>query len=308
MAEIVVVGAGVVGTATGAGFGHHGHDVRFVDISPDRVRALRAEGLRATAHVEVSDDTDFVFLILPTPSGPTGYDLSALAAGTAAVGAALRHSNADPVVLVRSTVPPGTCDGLVRPLLEESSGRIVGERLGLASNPEFLRAASALEDFLRPWMTVLASRSPETLDRLIELFRPFGGEMRTFADPAAAELAKCAHNLFNATTISFWNEMWQVSRRFGLDADAVASTVSRSAEGSVNPDYGIRGGFPFDGSCLPKDVAGFIGFADGVGIELELTKAVRSVNQRMERSLRDEIDEAEGAPLYEEPLEPPPRR
>ena len=292
MARIVIVGSGVVGTATGKGFARHGHQVTFVDVDPERLKTLGSEGFAATDRVELSGEPAFVFLTLPTPSGAGGYDLSAFTAGTTAVGEALRTADSFHTVVVRSTVPPGTTEGLVRGLLERASGRLVDEGFGLASNPEFLRAASALEDFLWPWMTVIGARSRRTAERLETLLRPFGGEIRTFADPAEAELVKCAHNLYNATKISFWNEMWQVSTQLGLRADDIAATVARSAEGSINPSYGIRGGAPFGGACLPKDVKGFLGFAEDLGIPAVLTSAVLAVNTNMTELVNKELQEA----------------
>ena len=289
MANIFIVGSGVVGTATGRGFVRFGHEVTFVDINAARIEALRREGFSAADQVDLPAEPSFVFLSVPTPFDGQGYDLSALMSASASVGVAIRGSEAFHTVVVRSTVPPGTCDGVVGPILERSSGKVAGEGFGLASNPEFLRAASAEEDFLFPWMTVIASSSRRTIERLVDLFQPFGGEMRTFLKTAEAEMAKCCHNLFNATKISFWNEMWDLSRHFGLDADAVASTVSRSAEGSINPDYGIRGGAPYGGACLPKDTKGFLSFAAQEGMAMPLLGAVIHVNDRMETRLHSEL-------------------
>lgn len=303
MARIVIVGSGVVGTATGKGFARHGHQVTFVDVNPERLRALGSEGYAATDGIDLAGEPSFVFLTLATPSGARGYDLSAFAAGTTAVGEALRTSDAFHTVVVRSTVPPGTTEGLVRELLERASGKVVDESFGLAANPEFLRAASALEDFLWPWMTVIGARSRRTVERVEELLRPFGGEIRTFANPAEAELVKCAHNLFNATKISFWNEMWRVSTHLGLRADEIAATVARSAEGSTNPAYGIRGGAPFGGACLPKDVKGFVGFAEELGVPAVLASAVLDVNTDMAAVVSRELQEA--CVHVEELAEPP---
>jgi len=125
------------------------------------------------------------------------------------------------------------------------------------------------------------------LARLIELFDPLGGELLTFTDPAVAEFIKVVHNVFNAAKISFWNEMWQLCQALGIDADAVATTVARSAEGSFNPDYGIRGGSPFGGPCLPKDLEGMLGFARNLGVDVPLLRSVRQVNEAIaEQSAR----------------------
>lgn len=281
MGRAVIVGSGVVGTATGKGLADFGHSVQFVDISWGRVEDLRREGYAATPVIDLSGPPAFVFLTLPTPSNSAGYDLTAFEAGVRSVGEALRYASAFHTVVVRSTVPPGTCEDVVQPLLEQASRRTVGEHFGLASNPEFLRAACAREDFLTPWMTVIGSRSRRTVERLAEFLRPLGGEIRTFASPAEAELVKCAHNLFNATKISFWNEMWKISRRIGVGLDQVAGTVAYSAEGSFNPEYGVKGGKPFGGACLPKDTRGFLGFAASLGIEMPVLSGVIELNDSL---------------------------
>src|SRR5918992_4229910 len=227
----------------------------------------------------------------PRPGGRTGVaDLpdAADAERRALAGTPVHHT-----VVVRSTVPPGTTEGLVRSVLEEHSGRTAGAGFGLASNPEFLRAASAAEDFANPWMTVIASRDPGTVERLRDLLSPFGGELRTFTNPAEAEFIKCAHNIYNATKISFWNEMWLVAQEIGVDLDPIAATVARSAEGSINPQYGIRGGAPYGGVCLPKDTQGFLGFAERIGVDMPLLSAVVETNDRLAVIIDSEIADHE---------------
>ena len=288
------MGSGVVGAATGEGFLKAGHDVTFVDISEVRVRELRDRGWDARTAIDLSDEPEsLIFLTLPTPNDGHRYDLSAFTAGTAAVGRALAGSAARHTVVVRSTVSPGITEGLVKSTLEEHSGMVANEGFGLASNPEFLRAVSAAEDFANPWMTVIASRDPQVVERLREVLLPFGGELRTFSNPAEAEFIKAAHNIYNATKISFWNEMWLVAQKLDLDLDPIAATVARSAEGSINPEYGIRGGAPYGGVCLPKDTQGFLGFADTVGVDMPLLSAVVETNDRLAAIVDHEIDTAD---------------
>jgi UDPglucose 6-dehydrogenase len=291
--RVFVVGSGVVGTATGMGFRAAGNTVTFIDISVPRVCDLRAQGLDARTELDLASEPDsFIFLTLPTPNAGRGYDLRAFTAGSAAVGRALAGSSARHTVVVRSTVAPGTTEELVRPVLEENSGMTAGDGFRLASNPEFLRAVSADEDFSHPWMTVIASRDPQAVAQLSALLAPFGGEMRTFSDPAEAEFVKCAHNIFNATKISFWNEMWLVAREIGLDLDPIAATVAKSAEGSINPRYGIRGGAPYGGACLPKDTRGFLGYSDAIGVDMPLLQAVVETNERLENVVKQEVEAA----------------
>jgi UDPglucose 6-dehydrogenase len=294
VSRIFIMGSGVVGTATGRGFVDAGHTVTFVDILPARIAALTEMGLDARAGLDLAGEQEsFVFLTLPTPNVGNAYDLSAFTKGTQAVGRALRDANASHTVVVRSTVPPGTTEGLVRTALEQGSGKKVDHGFCLGSNPEFLRAASAREDFRWPWMTIIASRNRRTCERLAALLTPFGGELRVFADPATAEFIKCANNIFNAAKISFWNEMWQVAQVLGLDDNDIASTVARSAEGSWNQTYGIRGGAPYGGVCLPKDTKGFLGFAEQVGVAMPLLESVVAVNEAMARVVAREIDTVE---------------
>jgi UDPglucose 6-dehydrogenase len=291
--RIFIVGSGVVGAATGEGFLAAGHKVTFIDVSAPRVAELAARGLDVRTEIDLSGEPEsFIFLTLPTPNDGHRYDLSAFSAGTASVGKALALSTARHTVVVRSTVPPGTTEGLVKTTLEENSGMVANEGFGLASNPEFLRAVSAAEDFANPWMTIIASRDPQNVERLRELLSPFGGELRTFTNPAEAEFIKCAHNIFNATKISFWNEMWLVAQKLGLDLDPIAATVARSAEGSINPEYGIRGGAPYGGVCLPKDTCGFLGFAANIDVDMPLLSAVVETNDRLAAIVSEEVDTA----------------
>lgn len=150
--RIFIIGSGVVGAATGQGFLAAGHQVAFVDVSPRRVRELAARGLDVRTELDLTGEpASFIFLTLPTPNDGHSYDLTAFTAGTAAVGRALKGSAARHTVVVRSTVSPGITEGLVKDTLEEHSGMTANEGSGLASNPEFLRAVSATEDFAHPW-------------------------------------------------------------------------------------------------------------------------------------------------------------
>ncbi len=313
VARIFVVGAGVVGTAVGRGFVETGHTVTLVDLSPERVDALVAAGLDATTRLDLrGEPSSFVFLTVPTPAGPQGYDLRAMASASGDVGHAIgqaladrggagRHSSRRDVrgehegyavhtVVTRSTVPPGTTSQLVGPAVAQASGTAEGAGFVLAANPEFLRGDSAEDDARWPWMTVIGARSRRVGERLAALFEPFGGELRVFDRPETAELVKCAHNLWNATKISFWNEMWQVGARLGLDPDVVAGTVARSAEASRNADYGIRGGAPFAGACLPKDTDGFLAFARELGLPMPLLASVVDVNRQLAQQVDVELD------------------
>jgi len=235
-------------------------------------------GLNAAHEINLSGTSAILFLTVPTPATAAGgWNLSYLGEAASSVGYALRQATEPSVVVVRSTVPPGTLDTFVKPLIEQTSGKPTGIGFTLASAPEFLRGKTALEDFLAPWMTVLASRDPQTLEKLVGIFEPFGGELRTFDNPVTAELIKVVHNAFNATKISFWNEIWQLCQELVVNADDIAPTVARSSEGSINPLYGIKGGSPYG------DVDGIIKVGRDLGIDLHLLESVREVNEAMKK-------------------------
>ena len=290
MARIIIVGSGVVGAATGKGFLRHQHAVEFVDINASRIDELRAEGLAVSDEINPAGPSAFIFLTLPTPNVGNRYDLSAIESGSRSVGQAISHASARHTVVVRSTVPPGTTTDLVGKTLVEASGSDVGADFTLASNPEFLRAACALDDFLNPWMTVVGSSNKRTVEKLVELYRPFGGELHAFDDPRTTEMIKCVHNIYNATKISFWNEMGHVADGLGIDIRDVSNIVSRSAEGSINLEYGIKAGSPYGGACLPKDTRGFLGFAAANGFDLDLLTATIDVNEKTADAVNATID------------------
>ena len=190
---------------------------------------------------------------LPDPADPEPghrYDLSAFVDGTRAVGRALAGASAFHTVVVRSTVPPGTCDG--RPAAARAGlGPARRRGLRLASNPEFLRAATALEDFLFPWMTVVGARSrrrrpalpphPELRRRAPRLRRP---RHRRARQVLPQHLQRRQDQLLERDVAGLPPPRRRPRRR--------RQHRRRSAEASFNPDYGIRGGAPYGGACLPR--------------------------------------------------------
>ena len=145
-------------------------------------------------------------------------------------------------------------------------------------------------------MTVIGSSSKRVQERLRDLLAPFGGEMRLFDNTDTAETVKIVHNVFNAAKISFWNEIWSVCQALGIDHDAVATTVAKSAEASWNPLYGIRGGAPYGGVCLPKDTNGMLGFARELGVDMPLLRSVIEVNDLMAAHMAQELVEMSEVP------------
>ena len=272
--DVWIIGAGTVGLATGQALSSLGHRVGFVDTSTDRRETLAREGIQSEPNLPTPSVSSIILVCVPTPSVDEGYDLKIFRQAVNSTAMAISSSSATQILAIRSTVPPQTIDSIVIPALNAAGAKSVL----VASAPEFLRERSALDDALHPSMTVIGSRSEECRNRLCSLFGPLGGTFRVFDDHTTAEMIKITHNCLNATKISFFNEIHRIASSIGVDSGIVAEAVVRSAEAMTNRDYGTNGGYPFGGSCLPKDLDGLIGFSKENGIPTPLLEATRAPN------------------------------
>jgi UDPglucose 6-dehydrogenase len=294
-AQVLIVGAGVVGTATGNGLTKKGHQVSYVDVNPERLASLRAEGHTATPAAEANwDEVDIVMLAVSTPSLNGRIVLEPIESAASDIGHGLASKDDFTCIVVRSTVPPSTTEKRLAPILEAASGKRVGTDFGIAMNPEFLRQRSAVKDFERPWITVIGTSDYHTSQMLNALYAPFGGLIIN-CTPTEAEMIKYVNNIFNALKISYFNEVHQICEALGIDSNLVGAVVARSAEGMWNPLYGIRGGVPYGGACLPKDTTAFLDFCRSNGWSHVMLEATIEVNQKLQSRIPaatspDEID------------------
>jgi len=281
MSNIIIVGSGVVGQATGKGFAKKGHSISYVDINPDTIAKLCAAGLRATTAAKANwNEADFVMLAVTTPSIDDRIVLDYIEAATLDVGLGLATTDRYVVVVVRSTVPPTTTEDRIIPILERASGKQAGVDFGVAMNPEFLRAVTSEQDFARPWITVLGTTDRRSAEILDDLYRPFGA-LIVRCTPTEAEMIKYINNVYNAVKISYFNEVYTICDRLGIDGNLIGSAVARTAESMWNPLYGTRGGVPYGGACLPKDTTAFMQFVRERGWDHLMLEATMSVNQRL---------------------------
>jgi UDPglucose 6-dehydrogenase len=298
---IIVIGAGIVGGSTGKGLIKKGYDVVFVDKNPNVIRSLKDKGYRAYLPMdltgqEVSACTTMICVDTPLShrsennNNQDGVDLGNIAEAILTHSEWLRnnkslfHSNGDKfyhLIVIRSTVPPGTTRGMLLPLIEKYSGLKVGEDFGLCMQPEFLRTVSAEEDFLHPRATIIGQYDKRSGDSLEEIYSSFEGQ-KIKVDLEMAEFMKFIHNSFNATKISFSNEMWLLGQTIGLDANIALQLAAKTAEGLWNPNYGLIGGQPYGGHCLPKDTRGFERFAQQNKAHTPVLSATIKVNEQME--------------------------
>ncbi len=285
MARIGIIGAGVVGQATGIGFSHFGHEVIFYDIKPETVMSLQSRGYTAFHPSEASlQQTDATIVSVSTPTINGDIDLSYIEAACETMAQIVSSSRRYQLLIIRSTLPPGTTQEFIIPRIEAWSGRKAITDFGIGYNPEFLREKSALSDFEKPWIVVFGANDERSSAAIRQLYHHV--VLRTKAplfetNIRASEMVKYASNLYNASKISFTNEIWHACRVLGIDGNMVMNIVSRSAEGMWNPEYGTKGGYPYGGNCLPKDTMAFESYARSKGLNMHLLRAVIGVNESM---------------------------
>ena len=279
--KVSVFGLGYVGAVSCACLPELGHEVVGVDTNAAKVRmigegqspvveeginelieaAVRAGKLRATDDVAAAIEASEVSLIsVATPSNPNYTpNLAAVDNVVRSIGQALRRKPGRHTIVLRSTVPPGTTEDRILPRLEESAGRKVGDRLSLVFNPEFLREGSSVKDFHHPPQTVIGSFDEAGYAAMEQLYAGLpGAVVRTSC--RVAESVKYLCNVFHALKIVFANETGSVLKACGLDAREVMRIFCQDKQLNISPAY-LRPGFAFGGSCLPKEVKGFLTLA-----------------------------------------------
>jgi len=285
--QVLAVGAGVVGRATGLALRDLGHHVRFADIDDVVVERLRREGLEAghMANLDLSG-VDLVLVSVQTPTFEDHVDLRYLEAAIADVGDALgRAAEAEParyrVVVVRSTIPPGTTEEILIPLLEARSSLPAGPGFGVSMMPEYLRHWNAQADAAAPRAIVIGELDERSGDAVARLVEAFGRPIHRMPI-RAAEFHKYVHNLANAAKISLFNELRGVAASMGVDADRVFGLVTETAEGLWSAAYGTLDLGAFEG-CLSKDLRAFLTWAAERGLELPVVSGAEETNRRSER-------------------------
>lgn len=298
--RIAVFGMGCVGVVSGACLAELGHDVIGVDVSLAKVamvndgrspvvepalqellgEQVRAGRLRATASVaDALARADVSLIAVGTPSDHSGApSLAAVERVAREIGAALRGRAHPHTVVIRSTVPPGTAEELVVPLLEAHSGRSVGADLAVCSNPEFLREGSAVRDFRKPPFTLVGATSGPGLSTLQQLYAAIEAPIIA-TEPRVAESVKYLCNAFHALKVAFANEAGVLLQGLGVDSREVMRIVCEDRILNLSPAY-LRPGFAFGGSCLPKDLRALLAFARAGGLDLPVLAGVQQSNER----------------------------
>jgi GDP-mannose 6-dehydrogenase len=296
--SVSVFGLGYVGSVTAACFAHKGHRVLGVDVNRQKVEMVAA-GRSPIVEAQMDDlvaagfqagrlsatidavaairDTDVSFVCVGTPSQRNGkLDLRHVEHAAREIGSALGQKKSRHVVVLRSTVLPGTTERLMIPALEEASGRRAGADFAVCYNPEFMREGSAVADFLEPPCTILGSHDAAGLAEVRELYRDTPGQVFEVCI-TVAEMAKYVSNAFHAVKVAFANEIGTISKHLQVDTEAVTKIFTSDTRLNISPAY-LSPGFAFGGSCLPKDLRALTHRAQELDLNLPLLGSILPSN------------------------------
>lgn len=301
--NISVFGLGYVGTVCAACLARDGHTVVGVDVNQGKVDAINA-GLSPIVEPDIVDlvkegwaqgrlsattsslegvcASDITFACVGTPSQANGsLDLTYLRRVCEDIGSALRDKASAHLVVLRSTMLPGTSEDVLIPILEKTSGKSVGHGLDVCYNPEFLREGSSVHDFDNPPKIVVGERSPGSGDPLLQLLTKIQAPViRTSI--RIAEMVKYTDNAFHALKVSFANEIGNLSKKMGVDSHEVMSIFCQDTKLNLAPTY-LKPGFAFGGSCLPKDLRALAYQAKQFDLESPVLNAILQSNSAQVR-------------------------
>jgi GDP-mannose 6-dehydrogenase len=297
--RVIVWGLGYVGTVSAGCLAQLGHEVIGVEPSLAKVEALNAGHcaikepgleqlisqmvaagrLHATQHgMAQLPWADMSLICVGTPAAADGSSVLDYVCNVAReIGEGLRASAHYHVVVLRSTVFPGTVSNVLSPLVTEHSGRQVGRDFGLVMNPEFMRETNAISDFYAPPYTIIGESDTRSGDQLAELYRDIAAPVYRVS-LEEAELLKLANNAFHALKIGFANEIGRLCDRLGIDSHATMQLVCADTKLNISSAY-LKPGFAFGGSCLPKDLRSLTFHARRLGVDLPILDAVLPSNR-----------------------------
>ena len=293
--RVGVAGLGHVGLITALAFAHHGVPALGFDIRPETREAIRRgepliyeRGMRPLLHralrterfrvvdswSELIEGCDVIYLCLPTPPRRSGrIDLRPMGRGLLALGRALRRVRRRKLIVVKSTVVPGTTEGTIRPRLERIA-RKDRSGIGIAANPEFLAEGTMVADALRPARIVLGVASETDLRLLRSLHAGFRAPL-TVLPVSGAELVKYASNAFLALKVNFANEISRLAEAVAVDTDEVMAAVGLDPR--IGPRF-LSAGPGFGGSCFEKDVRALTVHSRAMGVRLRSIEAILAAN------------------------------
>ena len=297
--KIGVVGLGFVGLSLTSVLSSKGYDIVGIDINKEKCKKISngippffepglenilKKGLKKK--LKISNDfsliknCDFIFVTVGTPQNTNGsIDLSIIKKAISTIGESLLKNKKKPIILIKSTVIPGTIKKIILPILEKKSGKKNGKGFGLISNPEFLQESSAIRDTKFPHVVVLGGDQTKFMKKAKKMFSKLHPNVPIITtNHQTAEMIKYANNSFLATKISFINQLSNICQKIpGANIDDIGRTIG------LDPRIGklfLNAGPGYGGSCLPKDMKALINFANISGINPTLLNAVEEINAK----------------------------
>jgi len=301
--NLSVFGLGYVGCVSAACFAKEGHNVTGVDVSARKVEIINSGGspivesgigelmnevvaskrLRATTDAkEAVNSSDASLICVGTPSNQNGsLDLRYITRVCEEIGAALKETDKKHVVIIRSTMLPGTIESVVIPTLKEHSGR---QKIEVCINPEFLREGTSLKDFYAPPFTLIGADDEDTATLVRQLYSRIDAPVFV-TSTKTAEMVKYVCNCFHALKVGFANEVGNICKALGVDSHEVMDIFCEDTKLNLSPYY-LKPGFAFGGSCLPKDLRAINYKAKQLDVEVPLlTSILPSNKQQIERAV-----------------------
>ena len=297
--KIAIIGLGFVGLSLTSVLASKGFKVVGIDVDKEKCRNISngvlpffepdlektlKKGLKNKLQIEndvsVVQDCDLIFVTVGTPQNKTGaIDLSIIKKAMKSLGKSIRKTKKQHIILVKSTVVPGTMKDIILPILENNSKKKAGKDFGLISNPEFLQESTAIRDTEFPHAVVLGGYKTKFMKDMEKFFTKLHPKTPIIiTNHQTAEMIKYANNSFLATKISFINQLSNICQKIpGANIDDIAKTIG------LDPRIGklfLNAGPGYGGSCLPKDMKALIKFAKIAGVKPTLLNAVEDVNTK----------------------------
>lgn len=303
MFKISVIGTGYVGLVTGACFAELGNKVICMDVDQTKIENLKQgiipiyeqgleeiikrnlkKNLEFTIDLEKAvKDAEIIFLCLPTPSSNNGNaDLTVLFDVAKSIGRILKATKSYKIIVIKSTVPVGTCEKIKKTItLESGNGNF-----DVVSNPEFLKEGTAIQDFMHPDRIVIGSDNKKSEETMKKLYEPFTGAPIITMNVKSAEMVKYAANAFLAMRISFINEIANLCEKVDADVEKVREGIGYDSR--IGQKF-LQAGIGWGGSCFPKDVKALIKIGEENDMEMKITKAVYEINERQKRVMVEKV-------------------
>jgi UDPglucose 6-dehydrogenase len=297
--KIGIIGLGFVGLSLTSVLASKGYDVIGIDVDNEKCNKIingispffepeldkvLQNGLKKKLKIEnnflLINSCDFIFVTVGTPQKANGsIDLSKIKKAISTIAENLLKNDKKPIIIIKSTVIPGTIKKVILPILEKKSNKKNGKDFGLISNPEFLQESNAIRDTKFPHAVVLGGDETEFMKKTKKLFMKLHPNIPIIiTNHQTAEMIKYANNSFLATKISFINQLSNICQKIpGVNIDDIGATMG------LDPRIGklfLNAGPGYGGSCLPKDMRALINFASTSGINPTLLNAVEEINTK----------------------------